>query len=216
MTRPLTPNRECAVCGEPFAAAAFDISAGRGNFCSRDCSNKSRTGSKATPENIAKAVAGCAAAVERRRRETGIVKSKRLYNVWRKMRQRCEDPTEQSFARYGGRGIYVCERWKVFDNFCLDMGHPAPGMEIDRIDNDGPYAPGNCRWATRAQQARNRSQNVWVTIDGTTLCLEDWATKAGLSRGCLRWRLQKGIQGAQLIAPSLPRGQRFQTKRESA
>jgi hypothetical protein len=72
------------------------------------------------------------------------------------MMQRCNSPNHPAYADYGGRGIRVCERWHSFVNFLVDMGEPPPGLSIDRINNDGDYEPGNCRWATRSEQMRNR------------------------------------------------------------
>lgn len=81
--------------------------------------------------------------------------------AWRHMRKRCYDRKNKNFRNYGGRGIVVCERWMVFENFLADMGpRPSPGHSIDRIDNDGNYEPGNCRWATATQQAQN-TQKVY-------------------------------------------------------
>jgi hypothetical protein len=72
------------------------------------------------------------------------------------MVNRCSNPRVPSFRYYGGRGIGVCERWLRFENFLADMGEVPAGLEIDRIDNDGHYEPGNCRWTTRLVNRRNR------------------------------------------------------------
>lgn len=93
-----------------------------------------------------------------------------------------------NYARYGGRGITVCERWKTFDNFLADMGERPGRLTLERTNSDGPYSPENCRWATYAEQNRNR--RGLRMFDG--VCMKDFAAREGVSYSALRWRIQQG------------------------
>lgn len=89
------------------------------------------------------------------------------YRVWKGIIQRCTNPKRLSWRYYGGRGITVCDRWRFsFENFLADMGPRPAGRSIDRIDNDGNYEPGNCRWATCKEQRANRSDSQTVVAVG--------------------------------------------------
>lgn len=131
------------------------------------------------------------------------------YWSWLQMLKRCHNPKTFGYADYGGRGITICERWLRFDNFLADMGSRPKGTSLDRIDNNGNYEPGNCRWATHKEQSRNKRSNRNITIDGTTRCLKDWADFAGNDYALVRSRLRLGWEPAVAIfCPPLPKGQR--------
>lgn len=80
----------------------------------------------------------------------------RTYSSWHHMKQRCTNPNNHRYSDYGGRGIGVCDRWARFENFLTDMGERPEGLTLDRVDNEGHYEPGNCRWATRSEQDHNK------------------------------------------------------------
>jgi hypothetical protein len=116
------------------------------------------------------------------------------YQTWRSMNARCRDPANRAYARYGGRGITVCDRWREdFAAFLADMGtKPSPRHSIDRTDNAGPYSPDNCRWATDTEQNRNTRFNVVIEYAGRRLCIAAWAEAVGLTYTALRKRIGRG------------------------
>lgn len=109
------------------------------------------------------------------------------------MMSRCYEPTDKRYARYGGRGIAICERWHDVLNFIEDMSAGyEKGKQIDRKDNDGPYEPGNCRWSTAKQQTRNYSRNVVLEHDGKRLCVVDWALEVDVPAKVIYDRVARG------------------------
>lgn len=114
------------------------------------------------------------------------------YDSWVAMRQRCTNPDRADWKNYGGRGIRICEAWDDFARFIADMGAPEPGQTIERVDNNGNYEPGNCRWATRTEQTRNTRRTRLLTINGTTKPLVTWCEDLGVPYWTAHARLRRG------------------------
>ncbi len=118
------------------------------------------------------------------------------YEAWSSMLKRCTNPKTRAYGDYGGRGIGICEAWlgpDGFMRFLTDLGRkPSPQHTLERNDKDGDYEAGNCRWATRHEQNRNKRNNVFITFNGVTLCRADWARKTGLKALTIRLRLERG------------------------
>lgn len=133
---------------------------------------------------------GC---IRGRYRSRHRAKGSPTHNSWCAMKQRCSDPRHAQFAYYGGRGITVCDRWRSsYEAFVADMGERPAGMTIERNDNDGPYEPGNCRWAPDAEQARNRRSTIKVERNGVTKCVKDWCAELGLNVDRIYGRIRRG------------------------
>jgi hypothetical protein len=111
------------------------------------------------------------------------------YRAWCSMISRCTLATGKSWANYGGRGITVCKRWRKFENFLADMGPRPAGTTIERIKNNKGYSPSNCRWATRAEQARNTRRTRFITYRKATKCVSDWAGYFGLTQSTMYYWL---------------------------
>lgn len=116
--------------------------------------------------------------------------NKKEYDIWRSMLQRVENKkgTNPTYAH-----VRLCERWESFENFLADMGkRPGPEYSLDRVDNGGDYEPGNCRWATLMDQNHNKSNNLWITINGETKVLAEWARESGIAHGVIARRINAG------------------------
>jgi hypothetical protein len=125
-----------------------------------------------------------------------------FHRTWSQIVQRCCNPNNPAYPRYGGRGIKVCDRWRhSLEAFAADMGErPSPAHSVDRVDNDGPYSPSNCRWATRTDQARNRQSSHLIAAHGQTRTLQEWADLTGLNRSTIARRIARGLTGERAVA----------------
>lgn len=131
------------------------------------------------------------------------------YRAWQTMRLRCTEPSNSQYPNYGGRGIRVCERWlNSVEAFIEDMGpKPSPKHELDRYpDNNGNYEPGNCRWATRSENDRNRRSNRLIECRGEKLPLVAWSERSGVGVDTIRHRIAKGWDSDRAIfTPARPK-----------
>lgn len=123
------------------------------------------------------------------------------------MKRRCYNPEEKFYKDYGGRGIKVCDEWMDkkeghgnFQKWAVENGWEE-GRSIDRIDVNGNYEPSNCRWATPEEQANNRRNNNYVTINGVTKTTSEWARQIGISQNAFTGRINSGWTGEELLKP---------------
>lgn len=120
---------------------------------------------------------------------------RRIYLIWHDMKKRCYQPQNKRYARYGGRGIRICDEWlnnfQAFFDWSMANGY-SPELSIDRIEKDINYEPSNCRWATIIEQANNRSNNHFITYKGKTKTMKEWSATVGISYYVLRSRLNRG------------------------
>lgn len=129
-----------------------------------------------------------------------------LFNIWKAMIQRCENPNHTHYADYGGRGVKICARWRNdFEAFAADMGdRPSPRHTIDRMNNQKGYQPGNCRWATQKQQLNNTRRTIYVEWQGKRITLSDASELSGVDRATIAWRVNRGWPMEKIMTtPSL-------------
>ena len=129
----------------------------------------------------------------------------KLYNVWVAMRQRCTNPNDPNYARYGGRGISVCEQWEQFEAFekwALTNGYVEGEVDLDREDNDKGYTPDNCRFISHCDNLRNTHRKCHDVINGEDITLAAASEKYGISYALIYQRYKRGKRGSDLIEPS--------------
>ena len=127
--------------------------------------------------------------------------NKHLYQVWQDMKQRCNNPRNKYYDRYGVRGIKVCQEWADYDSFFTwAMAHGyAHGLQIDRIDNDGDYTPDNCRWATPKENTNNRAVCIKITHEGKTHTATEWAHIMGIPARTIISRYHAGKSSEEIL-----------------
>lgn len=115
----------------------------------------------------------------------------RVYRAWKRMMQRCYAKEHYPYENYGGRGISVCERWKIFENFLADMGEPVGGMTLERNNTNGNYEPSNCRWASPREQANNRRNKRVVIVFGQKMNVSEACALFKIDRTAIHSRVKK-------------------------
>lgn len=132
----------------------------------------------------------------------------RTYICWQSAKNRAFNVNGTDYQRYGGRGITMCQEWKdSFLAFLKDMGHVPDGYTLERIDNDGNYEPGNCKWANRKEQGNNTARNRYVSYNGKTQTLAQWAEEYNIDYTTLFYRLKAGWD----VKDALTRRNRFKS-----
>lgn len=176
-------------------------------FCICDCGHTKEIAQQSLVSKATKSC-GCLGKEMTRQRSTKHGMAARgprssEYHTWQNIKKRTSDPNNPKYRIYGARGIRICVRWRnSFENFFADMGpKPGKGYSIERKDNNGPYSPENCIWATAKVQSFNKRSNRWITFQGKTLTLTQWADMIGLSHSCLHRRLQRFSLEEALLRP---------------
>jgi hypothetical protein len=128
-----------------------------------------------------------------------------IFTLWKNIKSRCENKNSPDFLRYGGRGISVCPEWGndfiAFYDWAIENGWWT-GLQIDRIDNNGNYEPGNCRFVTQTENGRNTRKNILVTINGITATLSEHAERVGMNYATVKSRYRMGWKEEDLLLPS--------------
>lgn len=191
-----------------------NIGRDRAWLCRCDCGNETRV----RTSSLQKANTTSCGCLRLERISTHGLCDAPEYAVWKAAKNRCHNPKSQGFARYGERGIRMCDQWRNnFAMFIADMGRrPSPNHSLERKDNNGPYSPENCIWATLAEQSVNKRSNARITFRGETLTKSQWAARVGISTRALDERLRLGWPLEEALTKRPDRsGNRHDSKRYS-
>lgn len=171
----------CAVCESPFPVRPCRATTAQ--FCGKPCAAKRQKG------------------MAPRHGESSRKTITPEYQAWNEAKRRCLNKTTAAYPEYGGRGITICDAWRdSYETFLADMGRrPTADHSLDRIDVNGNYEPSNCRWASRAEQQRNKRDNRLISLDGVTRCLTEWSELTGISIQTLWCRMDRGWSDERTI-----------------
>lgn len=123
-----------------------------------------------------------------------------IYKAWLSMKSRCTYSDRKDYKYYGGRGVSIGSRWLSFDNFLEDMGPTwGPGLTLDRIDPNGNYGPGLCKWSTQAEQASNKRSTMRLEFMGEMLTLVEWSKRTQIDGDTLRLRFHRGWSAERIL-----------------
>jgi hypothetical protein len=170
-------------------------------LCLCDCGGKTIATGNCLSTGKTKSCGCLANEMRGRHSKTHGMSETREYRIWQAMLRRCNNPKAVNYPDYGGRGISVCRRWTSFENFYADMGACPEDHSIERKDVDGIYEPGNCVWADRTTQCRNKRTNRLITFNGITKCLIEWANDLSIDQASLRERLERWTLEKALTTP---------------
>lgn len=175
-------------------------------LCQCDCGERALISSK----HLANGQQSCGCLLSSMRTTHGHSRRGKVtptYKSWAKMIERCCNAASNDYPDYGGRGISVHESWRSsFQAFLSDMGECPAGMSIDRIDTNGNYEPGNCRWTTALIQGNNKRNNVMIAHNGVTKTVTQWARITGLNAATIRWRHKHGWPEQDIFNEAFPGG----------
>jgi len=160
-------------------------------LCRCECGNTASVSAHSLRQNYTRSCGCLLADTNRLLRRTHGERQSREYVSWSQMIDRCENPRCKKYADYGGRGIKISSSWRHdFARFLADMGRCPRRYSLDRIDNDGDYTHGNCRWASFKEQASNRRSNVWIEWNGERLTQSQWAKRLDVTPNTIgkRWK----------------------------